>query len=147
ALPFVKEFVGGLKDGFNEAWPAIKGAVDILFQGFGGKSEWLKNTKDFAATLGKVAAGAAGVAAVLGGMLVAGIQIVTGVVNGAIAGWNGFINVIGRGAFAVSDFVANVGAKWRAFSFAEWGEQVVQGIVDGIKSGVGWVTEAIEGLA
>jgi TP901 family phage tail tape measure protein len=147
AMPFLREFVGGLKKGFAEAWPAIKSAVDILFTGFGGKTEWLTRVKDFASTLGKVVAAAVGVAAVLGGMLAASIQVVTGVVNAAIGAWNGFVSGIGAAIFAVDDFLSNVGAKWRAFDFAEWGMQIVRGIANGIKSGASWVMDSIKQLA
>lgn len=147
AIPFVKEFVGGLRDGFNAAWPAIKSAVDILFNGFGGKTEWLGRVKEFAMVLGKVAAAAAGVATVLGGMLAASIQVVTGAVNILTGAWNGVINGIGAAIFAIDDFLENVAAKWKAFNFAEWGISIVRGIVNGIKSGVGWVMDAIKGMA
>jgi len=147
AIPAVKEFVGGLKSGFAAAWPAIKGAVDMLFSGFGGRAEWLTNAKEFGAVLGRVTAGAIGVATVLGGMLAAGIQVVTGGVNMLTGAWNGMISGIGSALFAVDDFLANVGAKWRAFNFAEFGMSIVHGIVNGIKSGASWVMDAISGLA
>lgn len=147
AIPVVKAFVGGLRDGFNAAWPAIKAAVDILFNGFGGKAEWLTRVKDFAVVLGKVAAAAVGVATVLGGMLAASIQVVTAAVNILTGAWNGVIGGIGAAVFAIDDFLANVAAKWRAFNFAEWGMSIVRGIVNGIKSGASWIMEAIQGLA
>lgn len=147
AIPFVTTFTSALTDGFKQAWPAIKSAVDLLFTGFGGKTDWLGRVKDFATLLGKVTAAAVGFATVFGGMVAAGIQIVTGVVNTGIGAWNGFVSAIGAAAFAVDDFLSNVGAKWRAFDFAEWGASVVRGIVKGIKSGVTWVTDAIESLA
>jgi TP901 family phage tail tape measure protein len=147
AIPFVKEFVGGLKDGFAQAWPAIKAVIDMLFTGFGGKTEWQANVRNFATILGKVAAGAVAVAAVLGGMLLAGIQVVTWQINFWIAAWNGVIGAIGGVLFAITNFLANAAAKWRAFNFADWGMQIVRGIAEGIKSGASFVLDAITGLA
>ncbi|HEV8246081.1 MAG TPA: tape measure protein, partial [Polyangiaceae bacterium] len=60
SVPFIKEFGGALVDGFKEAWPAIQGALGLLFDGFGGKQTWMENVKQFGRTLGKVAAFAVG---------------------------------------------------------------------------------------
>ena len=147
AIPFVKTFVSALQSGFQAAWPAIKGAVDILFKGFGGKAEWLVTVKDFATLLGKVIAAAVGLATVLGGMVAAGLQIVTALVNEVIGAWNGMINGIGALIFAFDNFFANIGAKWRAFNFADWGMQIVKGIANGIKAGAQWVMDAVGNLA
>jgi TP901 family phage tail tape measure protein len=147
AIPFVKEFVAGLKDGFNEAWPAIKSVIDVLFSGFGGKSEWLGTIRNFAIILGKVITVAVALAAVLGGMLAAALQLVTGIAQVMIATWNGVIGAIGAVMFAIDDTLSNIAAKWRAFNFAEWGMQIVRGIANGIKAGAQWVMDAIGSLA
>ncbi len=147
AIPAVTEFVSGLKAGFAEAWPAIKSVIDMLFKGFGGKAEWMGDVRDFAVLLGKVTAGAVLLGATLGGMLAAGLQIAVALVNEGIGVWNGMIGAIGGALFAVSDFFANVSAKWEAFSFADWGKRMMEGLVDGIKNGAKWVMDALQGLA
>lgn len=147
AIPFVKELVAGLKEGFEAAWPALKQVIDLLFTGFGSKTEWLGSVRNFAVLIGKVIAFLVTMAAVLGGMLAAGLQIVMALVNEAIAVWDGLIGAIGGALFAIDDFLANAAAKWRAFSFKEWGLQIVRGIAQGIKDGASFVLEAISGLA
>lgn len=146
AIPFVKELVAGLKEGFEQAWPAMKAVIDMLFEGFGTKSQWLGTVRNFAILLGKIVAVAVTLATVLGGMVAAGIQIVTTQVNFLISVWNGLIGAIGAVVFAFDDFFANIGAKWRAFNFKEWGLQIVRGIAQGIKDGASFVFDAISGL-
>lgn len=146
AMPFLREFTVGLKAGFAEAWPAISGAVGILFKGFGGNQQWLGTVKGLATTLGQVAAAAVGVATVMGGMLAAGLQIAGALVDEVTGAWDGMIAGIGKVVFAVDDFFANVGAKWRAFSFKDWGLSLIKGIGDGIASGAGYVYDTVRDL-
>lgn len=130
ALPFVKAFVSSFADGFGAALPALKEALGLLFSGFGSDSTWLETTKEFANTLGKVAAFAGAVAVVIGGSLAAAIQMATWLVKGLIAGWDGFINAIGASVFAVTDFAHNF----------------VAGLVRGITDGAGKIFEAAAGI-
>ena len=148
AIPFIVEFGKGFIDGFGEAMPAIKEALGMLFKGFGGGATWMTTVRDFAKLLGNIAAFAAGTAVVLGGMLGVSIQIVTGFAQAAIAVWNGLISGIGAAVFAVSDFFANVAAKWGGWvqGAKDAAGNFVMGLVNGIKNGVGMVVEAAKGL-
>lgn len=149
AIPLVKEFVGSLGQGFMEAWPAMEGAIGVLFDGFGpggGAEGWIADVKTLGKTLGQVAAAAVTVGVVFGGMLVGGVQIVTGMVQGLIYMWDGLISGIGAAAFAVSDFFSNIGAKWRAFDFSALAGSLIDGLVSGISNGAQWVYEAIASL-
>jgi tape measure domain-containing protein len=146
AIPFVKQFVASFADGFSEAWPAIKGVLGTLFDGFGGGATWMDTVRDFATLLGKVTAFGIGVATVFGGMVMAGIQGVTAVTEGLIWLWNGMIGGIGAAAFAVSDFFANVAAKWRAFDFGALATSLIDGLVNGIRGGIQRVVGAVTEL-
>jgi TP901 family phage tail tape measure protein len=148
AIPYVKAFVGALGDGFREAWPAIKGALGILFDGFGSKATWLSSVKDFASLLGKITAGAVGLAVVLGGMFAAGVQLATGAVNLLLGAWNGMIAGIGNAILWFEDVGARLGAMWDAFVASASGaaKGLIDGLVNGIKSGAKWVVDAIENL-
>lgn len=145
AIPYVKEFVTSIGAGFSEAWPAIKGAVGILFEGFGsgGKSGWMANVQEFGKTLGQVAALGVGIATVFGGMVVAGIQMVSAAVQIAGFMWEGFTSAIGATLFAVDDFFANIAAKWRAFDFVGLATSLIDGLVNGIRSGISRVVGAV----
>lgn len=148
AIPFVKTFMGSLVDGFSAAWPAIKQAVDLLFSGFGGGSQWMGTAKEFGALLGKIAAGAVGVAVVMAGMFAAGIQLATGLVNGLIGAWNGAIEGIGRFIFAVSDGVANIGARFTRLKddVVAIAGALVDGLVNGVTDGIGRAVAAVQNL-
>lgn len=143
AIPFVKEFVGSLGQGFMEAWPAMQGAIDILFDGFGGKQDWMGTVKELGKSLGQIAALGVLVATVFGGMLVAGIQMVSAAVQIAGYMWEGLIKGIGATVFAIDDFFANVAAKWRAFDFMALATSLIDGLVNGIRAGVGRVIGAV----
>jgi tape measure domain-containing protein len=145
-IPFVKQFVASFSDGFSEAWPAIKGVLGTLFDGFGGGATWMDTVREFATLLGKVTAFGIGVATVFGGMVMAGIQGVTAVTEGLIFLWNGMIGGIGTAAFAVSDFFANVAAKWRAFDFGALATSLIDGLVNGIRGGIQRVVGAVTEL-
>ncbi len=146
AVPFVKEFVGSLGQGFMEAWPAMQGAVGILLDGFGGEQSWMESIKELGRSLGQIAAAAITVGVVFGGMLAGGIQLVTGMVQGLIFVWDSMIGVIGSVLFAVDDFFANLGAKWRAFDFGALAGYLIEGLVNGISGGAQWVLEAVGNL-
>lgn len=146
AIPFVREFVSTLIDGFREAWPEIQGTLGILFDGFGGTQDWMTNVKQFGKLLGKVTAFAVGLAAVLGGSLAAGLDIVTTLSHGVIGAWNAMVEGIGKAIFTVSDFFANLSAKWEAFDFGAMAGQIIDGLVNGIYNGMSAVWEAVTGL-
>jgi tape measure domain-containing protein len=146
AVPFVQEFVGSLIDGFQEAWPAMQGALDILFDGFGGKQDWMENVKQFGRTLGKVTAGVVGLATVVGGALIAGLELASKWIEGVMFAWEALIEGIGAGVFAVSDFFANLSAKWDAFDFGAMAGEVIDGLINGIVGGISGVWDAVTGL-
>lgn len=145
AIPVIKSFVGGLVDGFQAAWPAIKSALDLLLGGFAKDSDWLTTAKDFGQVLGKITAGAIGVAGVVGGLLVGSLQLATMVVNILIGAWDGLINAVGKVVFTISDTVANLGAKWRNDALSAAAD-IVTGLVNGITAGTTLVAEAVAGL-
>lgn len=140
AIPFVKTFVGALGDGFAAAWPAMKGAIGILFDGFGSGADWLKSVKSFATTLGQVAAFGVTVGVVFGGMAVAGLQLAGQTVDWLMGLWDGMLGGIGRAAFVVSDFFANL---WDALDFGAIASSLIDGFVNGIKNGVSRVLGAV----
>jgi tape measure domain-containing protein len=146
AVPFVKEFVGALGDGFSEAWPAMKGAMEVLFDGFGGKQDWMGTVKELGKSLGQIAALGVTVATVFGGMLVAGIQMVSAAVQIAGYMWEGLVSGIGSALFVVGDFFANVAAKWRAFDFGALATSLIDGLVNGIRNGISRVVGAVSEL-
>jgi tape measure domain-containing protein len=143
AVPFVKEFVGSLGAGFMEAWPAMKGAMGVLFDGFGGKQDWMGTIKELGKSLGQIAALGVTVATVFGGMLVAGIQMVSAAVQIAGYMWEGLIKGIGSTLFAIDDFFSNVAAKWRAFDFGALATSLIDGLVNGIRNGIASVVGAV----
>lgn len=107
----------------------------------------MNTVKLLAETLGKVAAAGIGAAAILmriagvvGGLTAVQVRMVTGL-------WNGLASAVGTVAFAVSDTIANIQAKWQAYNFLDFGLSIVNGIVNGIKSGASWVLDAVQGLA
>lgn len=138
AIPFVKTFVGGLVDGFREAWPAIKGAMDVLFSSFGGKQDWLTTAKDFGKVLGFIAAGAVAVSAVIGGLLATSIQMVTGLIHGAIGAWQAVTGAVGNFVFTISDAFANISAVFESVKTGWWqkmkdiGYYLLKGLAEGI---------------
>jgi tape measure domain-containing protein len=146
AVPFIEEFVGALSGGFMEAWPAMQGALGVLFDGFGGKQDWMENVKQFGRTLGKVAAGMVGLAAVVGGALIAGLSMASKWIEGITFAWEALIEGIGAGVFAVSDFFANLSAKWDAFDFGAMASEVIDGLINGIVGGISGVWDAVTGL-
>ncbi|HKY37211.1 MAG TPA: tape measure protein [Polyangiaceae bacterium] len=146
SIPFVRQFVASFADGFSEAWPAIKGALGSLADGFGGGATWMDTVREFASLLGKISAFGAGVAAVFGGEVGASIRFVSHSIEGLNFMWNGMINGIGAAAFAIDDFFSNVAAKWRAFSFADLATSMIDGLVNGITGGVGRVIDAVVNL-
>jgi hypothetical protein len=146
AVPFVEEFIGALSGGFEDAWPAISGALDLLFTGFGGKQDWMENVKQFGRTLGKVAAIAAGLAVVVGGSLVAGLELASKAIETTMFLGEGLVIAIGAGVFAISDFFANLAAKWEAFDFGALAGDIINGLVNGIYNGIDAVWSAITGL-
>lgn len=146
AIPFIRQFVASFSDGFGEAWPVIKEVLATLFDGFGSGATWMDTVRDFASTLGKIVAFGVGVAVVFGGMVAAGIELVSHSVEGLIFLWNGMIGGIGAAAFAVDNFFSNVAAKWRAFSFADLARSMIDGLVNGITGGVGRVVDAVTNL-
>jgi TP901 family phage tail tape measure protein len=148
AVPFVREFVAGLTEGWNAAWPAIKGALDILFDGFGSGATWLTTVKDFAVLLGKVTAAAVGLAAVLGGMLAAGVQLATKIITGAVDlimwAWNAMIAAIGGSILWFDDTWARIKAFFANLPEAaiNAAKNVATGFADGLRNGAKWVIEA-----
>jgi hypothetical protein len=95
--------------------------------------------------LGKITAGAIGLAAVLGGMLIAGVQLATSIITGAVGiivgAWNGMISAIGASILWWDDTWARI----RAF-FGELptmatnaAKNVANGFVTGLKDGARWV--------
>lgn len=146
AVPFVQKFVGSLIDGFSEAWPAMQGALDILFTGFGGKQDWMTNVQQFGRTLGKVTAGVVGLATVVGGSLVAGLELASKTTETVMFLWEGLITGIGKAVFAISDFFSNLSAKWAAFDFNAMATQVIDGLILGITNGISSVWDAVTGL-
>lgn len=143
AIPFVKTFVGAFADGFMEAWPAIKGAIGVLFEGFGSGASWMGTVREFATVLGKIVAFAVGVGTVFGGMVAAGIQIASAAIQIMTFMWEGLINGIGAALFWVDDFFANLGAKWDALDFGALATSIIDGLVNGIRSGITRVTTAV----
>lgn len=143
AIPFVKTFVGALGDGFSAAWPAMKGAIGILFDGFGGDQEWMKSVKSFATTLGQVAAFGVTVGVVFGGLVVAGLQLAGQTVEWLVGAWNWLIDGVGKAAFVVTDFFANMQAKWDALDFGAIATALLDGFVNGIRNGVSRVIDAV----
>lgn len=146
AIPYVQELVAGLREGFQQVWPHLKGALDILVKAFGDNPQFLQTVKTLAQHLGRVAAIAVTVGAVIGGMLVGALQLSAAWIRTLTGAFQTTIATMGQVIFAIDDFFANVGAKWRAFSFKEWGLQIVRGIAQGIKDGASFVYEAITGL-
>ncbi len=146
AIPFVKEFVGSLGQGFMDALPAMQGAVSVLSDFFGGGQDTMEFVKSLGKTLGQLAAAAVAVGVVFGGMLVAGIQVAAGTIQGFIFMWDSVISAIGAVIFAVDDFLANIGAKWRAFDFGALAGSLIDGLVNGISNGAQWVYDAIAAL-
>lgn len=152
AIPFVKEFVGGLVSGFKEAWPAIKGALGVLFQGFGGKQDWLETAKDFGRVLGIITAGAVGLAGVLSGLLAAGIELATGMFSRQVSAVQNVINAIGRFVFTITDTFANVSAIFDSTKMTwfekmkEIGKFILQGLADGIKAAAMIPITAVQGM-
>jgi tape measure domain-containing protein len=146
SIPFVKEFVGSLGQGFMEAWPAMQGATDVLSDFFGKGQDTMEFVKTLGKTLGQVAAAAVTVGVVFGGMLVGGIQLATGVIQTAIFMWDSLISGIGAALFAVDDFFSNIGAKWRAFDFGALAGSLIEGLVNGITNGAQWVYDAVTSL-
>jgi tape measure domain-containing protein len=146
AIPFVRQFIASFADGFGEAWPVIKDVLATLFDGFGSGATWMDTVRDFAGTLGKVVAFGVGVAATFAGMVAAGLQLTSNVVEGLIFLWNGLINGIGAAIFWVDDFFANLRAKWDAFDFGELATSIIDGLVNGIRNGITRVTGAVSEL-
>jgi TP901 family phage tail tape measure protein len=145
AIPFVKQLTTSLADGFNAAWPAVKGALDMI-GGLGGQKQALNTVRTLAEYLGKVVAVAIGAAAIfiklaglIAGLVAVQVRILT-------ATWNGLIAAIGAVAFAVSDTIANIRAKWEAFDFGEMASQLIDGLVNGIEDGAQWVIDAVANL-
>ncbi len=146
AIPFVKQFVGSLIDGFSSAFPAIQGAVGVLSGGFGDGASWMDNVSSFATTLGKVVAFGVGVAEVFGGMVAAGLQVTVGLVDVLTGMWEGLIAGIGAAIFWVDDFFSNLGAKWDALDFGQIAVNIIDGLVNGLKNGVSFVVDAVVNL-
>jgi TP901 family phage tail tape measure protein len=142
AMPIVRAF----GDSFIAALPAIKSVVGMLFSGFGSGAHWIEVAKEGASILGKLAAGAIALAAVFGGALAAGFEVAVDLCNDVIGAWNSMINGIGRVLFAFDDFFSNLGAKWRAFSFQALADYLIDGLVNGIKSGAYKVAEVVTNL-
>jgi len=141
-VPIVKQFAAS----FMQALPAIQNVIKMLFTGFGSGAHWIEVANEGASILGKLAAGAIALAAVLGGTLAAAFELTVDLCNDVIGGWNSMINGIGRIIFAVDDFFANLGAKWRAFSFKALADYLIDGLVNGIKSGAYKVADAVKNL-
>jgi tape measure domain-containing protein len=146
AVPFVESFVGAFVGGFEEFFPAVQGALDLLFTGFGGKQDWMENVKQFGRTLGKVAAIAVGVGTVFGGMVVAGLELTSKALETVMFLFEGLVTGIGKGIFAITDFFANLSAKWEAFDFGAFAGQIIDGLVNGIFNGLDSVWSAVMNL-
>jgi hypothetical protein len=96
--------------------------------------------------IGGLAAAALGAAVVFGGTLAAAFAEVVALASDVVNGWNWMIDGIGKVLFAVDDFFANLGAKWRAFSFADLANYLIDGLVNGIVNGAQRVADAVTGL-
>lgn len=148
AIATVTPIVNAFGDSFTTALPAIKEALGALFTGFGSGATWLETAKSAAGILGKIAAGALGVAAVFVGELAAGFQVAVDLSNDVIGAWNGMVAGLGATVFFFVDWAADIAAKWR-WLVGEAGavaRNVIDGLVNGFKNGAQWVIDAAKNL-
>ncbi len=130
AIPYVKAFIGGLRDGFAQAWPYVSGAIKSL-GGLAPAGNWMQIIAKAAVLMGQRIAVALGIAITLGGMAIQmfrGIAAIVGGVQGAVMG---AYNAIGSIFFYISDSIANLRARIAADA---WG--VAADIVNGLSFGL-----------
>ncbi|HET7545484.1 MAG TPA: phage tail tape measure protein [Polyangiaceae bacterium] len=133
--PIVKEVTSAFLEGFTAVMPAVKSFVEFMFNDFGSKTDWVGVLKRAAQIVGGLTVAALGAAAVFGGVLAAGFAEAVALASDVVNGWNWMIDGIGKVLFAVDDFFANLGAKWRAFKFADLAKYLIDGLVNGITGG------------
>jgi len=144
--PIVRDVASAFVEGFKAIMPAVKSFVDFMFNDFGGKTDWVGVLKRAAQIVGGLTVAAIGAAAVFGGALAAGFAEIVELASDVVNGWNWIINGIGKVLFAVDDFFSNLGAKWRAFKFADLANYLIEGLVNGITNGAKSVADAVTSL-
>jgi len=144
--PIVREVAGAFVEGFTAVMPAVKAFARFMFNDFGSKADWVGVLKRAAQIVGGLTVAAIGAAAVFGGVLAAGFAETVALASDVVNGWNWMIDGIGKVLFAVDNFFANLGAKWRAFKFADLANYLIDGLVNGIVGGAQRVADAITGL-
>lgn len=151
ALPFVKEFMKSFGSSFMAAAPEIFNAVgDALGFMSGSSGDVMTNTKLIAETLGQVAAFGIGAAAVLGGLLHAAFTSVSVVIQYLVGAWQGLIKTVGEFVFVLSDWWANVQARFSAAAgnkvLYEFGRAIVTGLATGMNALVNLPFQAIDNI-
>lgn len=140
--PAVKEFIGGLVDGFTEAWPIIKGiggAIASALGVVGGAGGFFKMMgQGIAYVIVLVVTLATILGAIVGAVVYVGAAIIG--VFAAIVG------VIGSVAGAIAGFFGHVLGVLYAI-FVEIPIALITALVNGITGGVSSVVQAIVGLA
>lgn len=144
--PIVKDLASAFVEGFTAVMPAVKSFAAFMFNDFGSKADWVVTLKRAAQIVGGLTVAAIGAAVVFGGVLAAGFAEIVALSSDVVNGWNWIINGIGKVLFAVDDFFANLGAKWRAFKFADLANYLIDGLVNGITNGAKFVADAVTGL-
>jgi len=144
--PIVRDIASAFVEGFTAVMPAVKSFATFMFNDFGSKADWMVTLKRAAQIVGGLTVAAIGAAAVFGGVLAAAFAEVVELASDVVNGWNWMVDGIGNVLFAVDDFFANLGAKWRAFRFADLANYLIDGLVNGITNGAQSVADAVTGV-